>query len=719
MAKKSSNAAGNSGNSPRIELIDFSSDQERPKIAVYAVDRSGKAIEKSKVSSEGSFRLSDKAVKSAARIIVGPDTEKINDVDKKSLTILSPLQYNAIIEATGIINISKIDWYRWFNVKVCVSGSVSHCFPFPIVLNNLVKNYQIEQSKFISTKENVLNKTAVDAQIAYPLYPIFHHCDKICDGLVEVYRRTCCCYPIIIYDPRIPEIIKELENIVVQVPPIKWPPIPGPDPGPEFLPFFKEGALDQKAFHAGKDLIALRTLEPHLIPEYINARPYLFCTCGTTKKVAQGIIGVDGKFNICWYEPLRFLFPNCHDEYSFIVKQNFNGSTITIYNGVSANIWFKAGDFASLVSYSIFAQSCRSNDFPGEGAFSLLQDIGSTGSFRLKTPNASGWDRVASPVYNDGLAYPAATAADALGKYLNRNWGGTLKLRYFFSEPMKSVGAKYYRVSVVESDAFGNPTGERKYLAPSEWKYYEIIGTIIYVRSTALGPHSAGGQNHLYEIPYDADRIWQSGQYHALLDTTSYQDKRHLVMLEIFDSTGKLLRPTGTPNPGGSTEAAYTYRRWYQETGPTANVPFAALTHMFWWDNRHAHANIVDLRKDNVPSNAQCQFILGTDNSQFSIGYRAYHDQPMFLLDHRIWWKRGLGGSTGILTSPNPNHNNVGVPPGGPHQSGSDTFSHMLNGFSKCSFTVNLHSNVKTFNGIGTLDSLDGWDSAAFALEKS
>ena len=101
MAKKSSNAAGNSGNSPRIELIDFSSDQERPKIAVYAVDRSGKAIEKSKVSSEGSFRLSDKAVKSAARIIVGPDTEKINDVDKKSLTILSPLQYNAIIEATG------------------------------------------------------------------------------------------------------------------------------------------------------------------------------------------------------------------------------------------------------------------------------------------------------------------------------------------------------------------------------------------------------------------------------------------------------------------------------------------------------------------------------------------------------------------------------------------------------------------------------------------
>ncbi len=410
---------------------------------------------------------------------------------------------------------------------------------------------------------------------------------------------------------------------------------------------------------------------------------------------------------------------NCHDEYSFIVKQNFNGSTITIYDGVSANIWFKAGEFASLVSYSIFAQSCRSSNVPGEGAFTLLQDIGLTGSYHLKTPDSTGWDRVAAPVYNDGLAYPATIAADAVGKYLNRNWGGTLKLRYFFSEPMKSVGAKYFRVSVVESDDFGNPTGERKYLAPSEWKYYEIIGTDIYMRSIALGPHTAGSQNHLYEIPYDADRIWQSGQYHAILNTNNYKNKRHLVMLEMFDSTGKLLRPTGTPNPGGSVEAAFTYRRWYQEVGPMANVPFAALTHMFWWDNRQAHANIVQLIAGSSPSNAQCQFISGTDTTQFRIGYRAYHDQPMFLLDHRVWWKRGLGGSTGILTVPNPNPNNVGIPPGPTHQSGSNTFATMLNGFSKCSFTVNLYVNVKTFNGIGTLDSLDGWDYAAFALEKS
>ncbi len=304
MAKRTINATGKSGKSPLIYLIDYTQDQERPMIAVYAVDSTGKTIEKSKVSVDGSFSLSDRVVKIASKIIVGPDTENINDVDKESLTIFSSLQYNNIIKTLGIINISKIDWSRWFNVKVCVSGSVSHCYPFPIVLNNLVKNFQIEQSKSSITANTNLNNSAVDAQIAYPFpYPIHHHCNKICDGLVEVYRRTCCCYPIIIYDPRIPEIIKELEEILVKVPPIKWPPVPGPDPVPELLPFFKEGALDKRVFNAGKDLAALKTLEPRLIPEYINARPYLFCSCGTPKKVAQGMISSNGKFNICWYVP--------------------------------------------------------------------------------------------------------------------------------------------------------------------------------------------------------------------------------------------------------------------------------------------------------------------------------------------------------------------------------------------------------------------------------
>ena len=78
-----------------------------------------------------------------------------------------------------------------------------------------------------------------------------------------------------------------------------------------------------------------------------------------------------------------------------------------------------------------------------------------------------------------------------------------------------------------------------------------------------------------------------------------------------------------------------------------------------------------------------------------------------------------MGGPSGILTNPHPNQDNVGVPPALPHQSGNNSFATMLAGLGnpKCSFSVNLHTNVKTFNGSGTLNGLDDWDQAAFALE--
>jgi hypothetical protein len=708
----------------QIELIGFTDKDESPDMAVYAVDKAFKVIEMSKVDSGGMFRLSQKALDSASRIVVGAQAESIADVDRSELAVYRSTQFKNIIAESGRVEIAKGDWIRWIHIKRCVSGSVKKCFPYPVLISQIARQADIALKKSITTRTLALRATAADsvtdARIATPLQPFIplRKCDTVCDGVVEVYRRTCCCHPWVMYDPRIPELIEELEELIPEIPPIPWPPRPEPDPAPfERLPFFKSGALDEKVLNAKQDLHALHTLSAQEVPAYIMARPYLFCSCGSATKVAQGTIRPDGKFHICWFEAPRLLLINCHDEYAYVVKQNIDGSTVTIYDGVAAHKWFHYNDDAELVSYHLLAQSCRHNDFPGTGAFALLQDIGLTNSYRLKTPDATGWDRVAAPLYNDGLAYPAANAAAAKGKYLDRNWGGTLLLRYHFSEAMKGVGAKYYRVSVAASDGNGNPTGGRTYLAPRSWKYFEVIGTDIFIRKIPLGPHSAGGQNNLYEIPYDADRDWLSGQYHADLGTTEFANGRHLVTVEVFNSSGKLIRPTGTPDPGGSVQGAFTYRRWYQETGPTAEVPFAALTHMFWWDNREAVANIVDLRVNGSPNTQECQFLVGPGNTNFSVGYRAYHPNPLFLLDHRIWWRRGLGGPSGILTSPHPNPDNVGVPPGLPHQSGADTFSSMLGSHVKCSFTINLHSNVKTFNGIGTLNGRDDWDQAAFALE--
>lgn len=718
----------------RVRYIEYDRTDKSPDLAVYALDRARKVIKESDVDRNGVFSLADNIVVKADSIIIGPKCEDVASQDRKLFATYRPNQYQAIMETTGRFEIPKRKWYPWIRVHQCVSGSVSHCHGYPWLSADLFGLAKLD-AKFFSITQPRLGggfpgTGLSDFQIARPaLKPAFrHHCHEVCDGLVEVYRRTCCCRPWVIYDPRLGDLLAKLERLREVLPPPPWPPRPQPDPVPfEKLTFLKGATLNEDNLSAEQDLLALHALPAESVPAYINARPHLFCHCGTTKKVASGFIQPDGEFSICWREPRRFFLFNCHDEYAYVVKQVINGETVTIYDGVAANKWFHSGTDANLVSYHPRAQSCRHNEFPGEGAFVVLQDITDTPSFHLKTPDADSWDGVATPSeYNHGLAFPAANATAAKGKYRDRNWGGTLKLRYHFSEEMKGVGAKYYRVSVVAANSNGDPTGDRTYLAPTQWMYFENLGGgNIENRQVSLGPHSPGGQFNLYEIPYDADHAWHSGLYHAILDTTDFAEGRFLLTVEVFDAAGQLLRPVGTADPGGSASAAYTYRRWYQEVGPTAEVPFAALTHMLWWDNRKAVAVIEDLRINGTENTAECQFLVGPGGTQFSVGYRAYHPEPMFMLDHRIWWRRGLGGPSGILTNPHPNPNNVGVPMNPPHQSGSNSFATMLAGLGnpKCSFSVNLHTNVKTFNGSGTsygsgtLNGLDDWDQAAFALE--
>jgi hypothetical protein len=751
-----------------IQLVGFTEQDERPKIAVWALAQDGKVIERSDVDDQGNFTLSPKALEAAHRVLVGPPAEDPAELARERLSLFRADKVSGLIERNEPLEIARSDWLVWILGRRCVNGSVRRCYLTPWLTWQLMARIQPKiastlamaiarplqerigfsvlrsgQERAQSRNIKVRELAIADEFLAYPIEPVLRwRCEPICDGLVEVYRRICCCHPFVIYDPRIPELVAGLESLIPHIPeeiepPRRWPPRPQPDPSPDPAPLdllaafgmVQGGALSERTANAGRDLEATRSLPADEIVSYINAREYLWCwpSCGTPEKVAQGTINPDAKFNICWFEPRRLLLVNCHEEYAYVVRQNVDGSTITIYDGLAAGQWFRGDDEPTLTSYHPQAQGCRHNDFPGVGAFALLQDIGLTGSYELNTPPADSWDSVAAPLaFNHGLAFPENNPFAALGKYRNRNWGGLLRLRYHFSEPMRALGARYYRVSVVAADANGNPTGPRSNIAPDQWRYYEVSGTDILVKKVALGPHSAGGHDDLYEIPYDADRDWQSGQYHALLDTTVFANGRHLLRLEIFNAAGQLLRPTGTADPGGSVQAAFTYRRWQTEVGPTLEVHFAALTHLFWWDNRKAVAHIVDLRKDGNPSSEECQFIVGENSSLFSIGYRAYHSEPLFMLDHRIWWRRGLGGPTGILTAPHPNPYNVGVPPSPPHQSGQDNFGPllgpppdpgMLDGHAKCSFSVNLHVNVKTFNGIGTLDGLDAWDQAAFALE--
>jgi hypothetical protein len=796
------------GNRLTLNLEGHKRDEERPAIAVTLLGNDAKPLHVATAAEDGTIDIPPDALKKARLVVIGPAADDPASVDPETLIRYRPADFTKAVEA-GSLNLARIDWQKWLGYLRCVTGTVRLCRRSPWWYEELYKLAtepvlvhripipdpppdlrEIQRTAPISSaatsaasllasgvssavSANLVSRipaaSSVSDLIVWPF-----RCQTICNGTVDVYRRTCCCEPWIIDDPRFPDLLHELREIVEglrRVPP--WPPDPpvGPGPGPDPAPplpgkeppippdpnppdpppfieagaIFKGGAIDEKALNATADLAALHAMPRLEVADYINARPYLRCwhrSCGTPVKVASGTINPDGRFSICWFDWPRIPPFPCSDEYAYLVRQRFGPFTMTIYDGVAANIWFAPGADATLTSYSSWAYACRDNGEPGTGAFVYLDLIGDTESWNLKTPNSTAWNSVGAPLFNDGLLFPA-TAAAALGQNLNRNMGGTLKLSYLFSEDMQTapVNAKYYRIGITPAtpaDMSGAPTTAPTYLSAGlSWdkSVPDGLGGVDVV-PVVLGPFSVGGQDHLYLIPFDRNldntqNEWNAGQYHGYVDTTAaaWSDPtvRHLITLEVFDGAGVRLRPTGTPatTAGGAENArAFTFRRRYQDLGPTANVPFGALTHMFWWDNRDLGAEITRLLQNGIEFPGECLFLEAHANATFAIRYRAFHPEELFQKEHSITWQRGVPvppnpAVTGTLLASA--SNNVGEPPDPPGDSPPNTFAQMLspgpgNPHPKCAFTVFLSITSKTTDG-DYLGNYGITKTGAFALE--
>ncbi|MCV3272690.1 hypothetical protein [Roseobacter sinensis] len=754
MCAQNTSADGGDGNSGgfQIRLQDTGEPRTKPSIDVSLWTRAGEELERSTVAEDGRFDVSADALKRAEIVRIGPlgaNLECLTDIglSLRSTDFTARLREGALDIAPGL-------WEAWFPIFQCVSGRTRVCRPGQWWFDDLAamalepvasarrigaaslrartlapaSSSSTTNAALISapqTAQRLSPAASIDELIAWPF-----NCAPICEARIEVYRRVCCCDPWIVFDPRLKELVCRLEEVVPDFPQ-PHPPTPferlrTPAPVPEVsAAFFQSGALDRQSVNAATDLRALRSLPPEAIPTYVNGRPYLFCPsydCDPPVQVAEGSPGLDGRFSICWPSFPILLQPGCHFEYAYRVYQPFGQFEILVYDGVSAGNWFAADDDPTLTSYSPFAYGCRINP---AGRHVFLNAIADTGAHQLNTPNAASAIAVSSPDPTSGTAYPVP---DPLSSVTDRNWGGTLKINLTITEGMQDAGAKYYRISVVEADADGAPAlGATRHDVTTvpAWLKSEAGGDIVPV---SLGPNSVDGQNALFEIPYDTNPTtdWLDNQFHALLDTNDVRwsdpTVRHLITVEIFDESGDRLRPTGTDPTGlggDETEAAFTFRRRFQETGSTLEVPYGALTHMFWWDNREMVADIEDLRLDLVANNNECQFLVGTAASTFSIGYRAFHENQLFHASHSISWRRGLGNtanSSGTLPTSSPM--NVGGPPGAAPvgASGTETFGNMLQTESRCAFSLWLNVYNKITDGDDMGLQYRG-DTAAVVLE--
>jgi len=750
---------GNDRNSYKLELVGLTAASDRPNLAVQVLDAANAVLHTQPVQADGSFKIPPAVLKRANRVTIGTADEK-GGVQADASVSYRASEFAAQLK-DGTLALAEGTWSRFKFQWVCVSGKVQACWRRPwwydsiITAATTVKGRASTQARGLSAASSAAlaslqerNTPSLNDLLVWPF-----RCATVCLGSVEVYRRTCCCWPIVYADPRIDDLIRDLENYVERLPKLPPPkrvfPPPPPPPGdPLQTPFFKGGALNELALNATQDLHALHAMPREQAAQYINSRAYLFhrlCSCSSASKVGSGTIQPDGSFNICWHEPLHLLLPNCYEQYAYVVKQTIGGSTTTIYDGLAAGAWYGAGDHPTLTSYNGLAFTCNETGSGDGNAEVFLDLIGDTESHELTTPASTGWDRVATPNATSGLLFPNIGPNNS---HL-RNLGGGVELKFVFTLGMRdpAVGAHYYRVSVCEADANGNPTGSRYYYGDGlAWE--KIVGADIVPES--LGPVTAGSEANLYRIPYSDEPWVGSVRHHALVNTMiaalnvpadtpanlALPAINHLITLEVFDAAGARLRPLGTPASGQSGiehAKAFKYRRWFQPAGSpgddTVEVPFAALTHLFCWDNRAPVADIERLVMNSTASNEECQFLQGPGDSTFAIEYRAYVAEERFQYGHGISWIRGLNhsasnGGEGVLATPL-SPANVGKPPSPPVNSGSNAFSLMLarpdlvppEVLQRCSFAVTLTTYAKTTNGSNLGYSWYDQETAAFALE--
>jgi hypothetical protein len=711
----------------RITFEDAAGD--RPDLEIHAIGADDKVLATAKVDDEGQFALPTAAGDKAARIAITSAGADPTDAATKTLSYRIA-DARALLDA-GEIPISKavIDHLLWR--FACVSGSVRRCYPWRPFIDELIASTAASVIRPLALSRSasasrLIDTSLIDARLFIPPY----RCSPVCQGTIEVYRRTCCCQPPIFIDPD--EIVQGpidwpppppgdppwQPEIDPSIPPI--PPGPGPDPAPlERLEMITtSGALDARKLNAQRDELALRVLRDDALSKYVSIRPYLWCSCGSGTKVAEGVIADDGTFSICWREYPQFVLPDCGDEYGYRVTQVINGVSVTIYDGPAAGQWFSPGTHPTLTAYSRAAISCREQPpVPGAGPHTvILHRIGSTESWQLGTPAQDSPDTVMTLAGNSGLLFPAAPD----GPSVNVPLGGVLGLYYDFLD-MKGI-ARSYRVDMAPANAAGDPIGAWTPVAVPQWTYWNRVGSTWMRAAQTLGPDANGQFIIPYDetAPLDPGEQWDDFQYHAVIDTTAFPNGRYLVRLKVFNAGGALIKPNGATGPG--TGAGFTYGRWRIAAGPPDDVPYSALTHVLWWNNQHAVAHVDSVGFSGVPGSPVCQFLEGSPGTGVEVRYRSYHayapaaTEPSFLQSWAMTVVKGIGGGNPVSAGFN-DYREPGKPPGGPEVT-STSLGALLGSDQKCAFSVVVNAHVKTNNGSGRLINYDAWDVGAFAAEQ-
>jgi len=721
----------------RVVFAELGEAETAPAIALYSLNDQGKPTQKLAQAKEGVLPISPERLE--GRVAVGPDVDDLADLNADRIIVYRAEQVATVWGRDGLI-LPKARWENLWPLFRCVSGRVRKCRPWwwdLVAKVTTVATSGVKLSRTTGLQVQAASQIALASGVS-GIRNFPWHCLPVCDGIVEIYERQCCCIRVYV-----PDLLDKLRGILERIP-IPWPPEPDPDPwpglipGPDPLPFTRAAgrrplqqrpeakatgtiaeaydpalAPPERLYEAYLDLQRLPTAEAQ---RYALERPWLhpfFCHCSSSM-VGEVPIQPGGNFDFCY--PRRLVPFRCWLTYAYRVRQYIGGSWVTVYDGVAAGAWFAAGEDADIRVTDPRALQCgdpSGNPPANEGnPFVMLEHVTGAGTHHFNFPSQTGVSQVAALDINDGL-YTTYYAPDC-------PWAEQLGLRLWVSPELNGTVA-YYRMSVMPVDLSGSPSGPPVVLEDAvTWSRFVFVGGEWIVQGDSLGPVAQGGESRLFRVPYWAGGMnWLSGQYHQIWNTAAFGNGRYILVIELFDAAGARIKPNGAAGPG--TGKPFQFRRWTSET-VTANVPFADCAHVFWIDKTLPSGDIVDLRKNGVPNTEECQFMTGPGTDQFSIGYRAYHvngvsNSNSFMYSHSISWQRGLNGPVGTLAPAVSATTDAGET-GPPAQSGSASFNAMLGPNTRCTFSVHLAVYAKHWNGGGRISGYDYHESASFALEQ-
>lgn len=705
------NAQSPKGATVRVHFAGLEHGADPPSIAVFSVDATGKALKRIGAVEGGKLEVAadwhDLGI-----VALGPN----RDPAEVPLECLVPFRIDTILEhwkEHGLILGPEL-WGKFFWEFVCVSGTAHKCRP-----------WWWDRFPSIDLRRSIALLGSLGPVEPLPIFP--YRCLPLCDGIVEVFVRECCCRR-----PIWPDLLDRLREIIHVIPlpnpPIPWPPGPGPDPTPPLARRLviqrsagpvPDSGPSERLYNVYRTLSTLSQVEAEA---YVEKHPFLWgflCTC-TARKVGETPLQPGGRISLCFLRPrgLRPVGTVCHRSFAVRIRQLIQGQWVTVYDGPAAHDWFSEGEEIDVSTWNWRAQVCGSGPGtpPPGGAlpFVLLEYVTGTGSRHFNFPTQNGVSQVAPLAANSGL-FGTGYASDC-------PWGGSLGLRLWFSPGLEPI-ARYYRLTVAPVSDAGTVSGPPTILdAPVSWQRFVNVGGNWAVASELLSadPTTVNGEVGLAKIPYwSGGKYWLAGQYHQLWNTALFAHGKYLLSVEVFDAAGAQIKPNGATGPG--TAAAFQFRRWTDPLA-TGNVPFADLAHVLWTDNEPVHGKIEDIRRNGFQNTAECQFITGPADTLISIGFRAYHPRGVsdptntFLASYALTWARGLGGPTGTLET---GTSDVGEPPAPAHPSNAESVGTLLGAHpaqQRCTFATHLHVVAKHWNGGSRLQAYDYHETASFAL---